>query len=145
MSAHAPSFSPRASGGRYLRFCSSLPASENVARAQRVVRAHEQRHRRVHARDLFEDDRRAQRVVAGAAVLFRHHDAEQPLLGELRDQLRRKARVLVALGGARRDLAFGELAHRLLEHLLIFAQFEIHVFIRAGAPPARCRRLRSGS
>ena len=81
----------------------------------------EQRDRRVDARDLFEDDGAADRVVPGAAVLFGHHDAEQPLLGELRDQLRRKARQLVALGRAGRNLAVGELAHRLLENLLIVA------------------------
>ena len=67
------------------------------------------------------------RVVSGAAVLFGHHDAEQPLLGELRDQLRRKPRVLVALGRAGRDLAVGELAHRLLQKLLFFGQLQIHV------------------
>ena len=120
MSAHAPSFSPRASGGRNVRFCSSVPGEQDVARAERVVRADQQRHRRVDARDLFEDDGAADRVVSGAAVLFGHHDAEQPLLGELRDQLRRKARLLVALGRAGRDLAVGELAHRLLQNLLIF-------------------------
>ena len=99
------------------------------------MRADEQRHRRVDARDLFEDDGAAQRVVSGAAVLFGHHDAEQPLFGQLRDQLRWKARVLVALGRAGRDLAVGELAHRLLENLLLFAQLEIHCLIRVGPHP----------
>jgi hypothetical protein len=54
-----------------------------------------------------------------------------PLLGELRDQFRRKARHLVALGRAGRNLAHGELAHRLLENLLIVTQLQIH----AGARP----------
>ena len=53
-------------------------------------------------------------------VLLGHHDAEQSLFGELRDQLGWKAGVLVALGRSRSDLAFGELAHRLPQKQLFF-------------------------
>ena len=101
------------------------------------MRSDEQRHGRVDARDLFDDDRGADRVVSGAAVLFGHHDAEQSLLGQLRNQLGWKTRVLIALAGAGCDFADGELAHRLFQHALLFGQFEIHDYflVRVGPHP----------
>src|SRR5215213_6430387 len=92
------------------------------------MRTHEKRNRRIDARDLFDDDGAADRVVAGPAVLLGHHDAEQPLLGELRDQLRRKTRRIIALGRPGRDLADSELAHRVFQNLLIVAQFKMHSY-----------------
>ena len=60
---------------------------EDVPRAQRIVRSDEEGNSGVNPRNLFNDERGAQRVVPCTAILLRHHDAEQPLFGELRDQL----------------------------------------------------------
>ena len=55
-----------------------------------------------------------------ARRILRHHDAEQPLFGELRNQLRWKAGCSSRSAAPGAISAFGELAHRLLQDLLFF-------------------------
>ena len=61
VSPQQPTFSPRASGGRKRRFCSSLPNSVDVRRAQAVVRRERQRDAGVDARELLHHDRVVER------------------------------------------------------------------------------------
>ena len=65
-------------------------------------------------------------VHAGAAVLHRHRDAEQPEFGHLRQDLRVEAVRAIELLDPRRDLAARPLAHGLLEQALFFGQIEIN-------------------
>ncbi len=66
-------------------------------------------------------DREAVREVVGAAaaVLLRERQAEQPEPAHREHRLDREAVVAVPVGGVRRDLGLGELAHDVAElHLL---------------------------
>ena len=78
VSAQAPSFSPRASGTRYVCFCASRSEHRDVGGAQAVVRGNRQRDGRVDARQLFDADAVVDGRHAGAAVLLRPLDAQQP-------------------------------------------------------------------
>ena len=126
VSPQAPSFSPRASGTRYCCFCASVPNSEDVRRAQAVVRGHRQRDAGIDARQLLDADAVVDRRHAGAAVLLGKLDAHQAERGQLRHQLGGKVLRLVPLAHVRADFGLGELADAAAQQLLLFGQAEVH-------------------
>ena len=63
-------------------------------------------------------------VVAHAAELLGHDEAEQAQVAHLRHQVAREVVVLVPLGDVRLDLGLGELPDDLAEVLVLLAQLE---------------------
>ena len=127
VSAQAPSFSPRASGTRYVCFWASVPNMAMWAEHRPLCAATDSATAGVHARKLFDADAVVHGRHAGAAVLLGPLDAQQAESGELRNQLGRKMLRLVPLPDVRANLRFGELANRAPEQLLLFSQPEIHI------------------
>ena len=99
---------------------------EDRHRAERRVRGHRDRDRRVDPRQLLDRDRVGERVGAGAAVLLGDRHAHQPELGELRDELVREAVLAVELLGGRRDPLLGELANGGADELVLGREVEVH-------------------
>ena len=126
VSPQAPIFSPRASGTRNFCFCSSLPNMRDVRRAEAVVRGHRQRDGRIDARELLDADAVVDRRHAGAAVLLRELDAEQPERSQLRPQLGREVLRLVPFADVRPDLGLRELADAAAEQDLLLGRTEVH-------------------
>ena len=100
VSANAPIFSPRASGGTSVCACSSVPnwTIGSVARAR--VHGDRDADPRVGAGDLLEHEHVGEEVGAGAAQLLGDADAHEPELGELRHELVREAVLAIPLGRA---------------------------------------------
>ena len=128
VSPQAPIFSPRASGARNVCFCSSVPNSDDVRRAEAVVRRDRQRHAGIDARQLLDADAVVDGRHAGAAVLLGKLDAQQAERGQLRHQLDRKMLRLVPLADVRTHFGFGELAHAAAQQLLLLGRTEVHRF-----------------
>ena len=80
----------------------------------------------VGARQLLEHEHVRDEVGAGAAVLLRHADAEQPELGQRCEQLPREPVRAIPLGGVRLDLGAGEVARERLDLALLRRQLEVH-------------------
>ena len=95
------------------------PEQVDRLRAQRGVRAHRDRHRGVHARELLDRDRVGERVAPRAAVLLRERDAHQPQPAELLHDLVREALLVIQRLGDRRHLALGEVADGAADQLVV--------------------------
>src|SRR5262249_27940699 len=78
------------------------------------------------ARQLLEHEDVREEVRAGAAVLLRNADAEEPELGEPREQLTGKAVRTVPVGRVRGDLGVRELARQRLDLALVGRELEVH-------------------
>ena len=122
----APIFSPRASGARNCCFCASVPNSAMCAEQRPLCAATDSASAGIDARELLDADAVVERRHAGAAVLLRELDAEQPERRELRHQLDRKMLRLVPLADVRADFGLGELADGAAQQLLLFGQPEVH-------------------
>jgi hypothetical protein len=77
------------------------------------------------ARQLLEHEDVREEVGAGAAVLLGHANAHQPELGQLAEQLARKAVVAIPLSGVRLDLLCAEVARQRLDLALLRTQLEV--------------------
>ncbi len=126
VSAQAPSFSPRASGVEPSRLLRVGAEHEDVGGPQAVVRRHRQGHRRVDARELFQAEAVVDGGHPGAAPLLGELNPHQAQLGQLRDECAREFLRLVPLAHEGTDLAFGELADRLPQQLLLVGELEMH-------------------
>src|SRR6185295_12939529 len=109
-----------------------------------VVRGHGERDPGVDARELLHHDRVVERAQPRPSVFGRPHDTHEAHLTELGEHLAGELLLLVPLAGMRRKLALRELAHRLLEELLLLAQAEVQAlddtcgrpgWATRGAPP----------
>ena len=96
--------------------------------------------RRLAALDLLARERLGDVVEAGAAVLLRDHDAEDPELGHSLDQLHVETVRDVVLDGDREDALVHEGAHGVLDQLLLVGEREVHAreptLTAPRAPPA---------
>ncbi len=99
---------------------------EDVAGTEAVVAGDGERERSVDARALLDADRVRERVHAGAAVLLRDADPEQPELGEPGDDLRREAFLRVPAAGVGPHLALAEVAHALAQDAVLLVELEVH-------------------
>src|SRR6185437_227939 len=77
------------------------------------------------AADLFHRDDMREITHAGAAEFLFDGDAQQAERAHLRPEIARKRVALVDLRGARRDLIFGEIMHRLAQHGDLVAEIVI--------------------
>ena len=102
VSPKAPSLAPAHRSGSSASFCSSRAEEVDRLRPQRRVRAHRDRHARVHARELLDRQRVLQRRAAGAADLLGERDAHPPELAHLGHDLVGEALLAVELLGDRR-------------------------------------------
>ena len=75
--------------------------------------------RRLAALDLLAGERLGDEVEAGAAVLLRNHDPEDPELGQAVDQVEVELVVDVVLHGDRQHALVDERPHRLLGQPLL--------------------------
>jgi hypothetical protein len=91
----------------------------------------------VRARQLLEHEDVGEEVGAGAAVLVRHANAHQSELGQLAEQLTRKAVVAIPLSGVRLDLLCAEVARQRLDLALLRSKLEVQV-----TTPGVARRFR---
>ena len=94
--------------------------------AQAGVGGHDNAGGAAHLGQLLNGHHVAQHVGASAAVLLGKIDAHHAQLGHLLDGLLREALLLVHVRGQGLDLVLRELTEHLLEHQLLFGQFEIH-------------------
>ena len=78
---------------------------------------------------LFHTHSVSQNVAAGAAVLLGEVDAHHAQLSHLLDGLHGEALFLIDLLGQGLDLVLGELAVHLADHLMLFRQVKIHLFV----------------
>ena len=99
---------------------------QEVSGPEPVVRGDRQRGRPVDPGDLLDAEGISLRVHAGAAVLLRDADAEQPHAGELRYELRRKSLLAVPPLRVRRDLGASELADALAQKPVVLVEVEVH-------------------
>jgi hypothetical protein len=83
-------------------------------------------HARVRARELLEYEDVRDEVGAGAALLLRNADAEQPQVGQRPEQLPRKAMRTIPRGRVRLDLLAGEVARQGLDLALVGGELEVH-------------------
>jgi len=98
----------------------------DVRSTEGMVSGHAQGHGGIHARQFFHYNSKLQRTQAGAAVLLRKANAEQTHLGQFGEQIARETTGLVPLHHMRADFAFGELAHRPAQLLLLLCETEVH-------------------
>ena len=77
------------------------------------------------AADLLHRDDMREIAHAGAAEFLFDGDAEQAERAHFRPEIAREFVLVVDLGGARRDLALGEAAHRVAQHVDLVAEIEI--------------------
>ena len=99
---------------------------ENVIRAKRIMRGHDNADGTVHARKLLDDDRVFEIAHARAAIFLGENNAEQPHLGEFGHNFRREDGGFVPLHHMRSDFGFGKLANCTPEFLLLSGQGEVH-------------------
>jgi hypothetical protein len=90
------------------------------------VRAHRDRHARVHARELLDRERVGQRIRSRTAVLLRERDAHQAQVAELGDDLVREALLAIELLRHRPDLLLGEVADGAADQLMLVVKVEVH-------------------
>ena len=74
-------------------------------------------------RQLLDDDDGIEERRARAAPLIRHLDAHDPKVEEAADQLFWHCRLAIHVVNERPDLLDRELAHALLEHLLLVGEY----------------------
>ena len=105
-----------------------LVGAEREQRQRAGGRVHRDRDAdaRVRARQLLEREDVREEVGPRPAVLLRHAHAQQPELGQLREQLAREAVRPVPLRRVRRDLGGRELARQRLDLALIRRELEVH-------------------
>src|SRR5690606_25942380 len=101
-----------------------VAGAQQVAEAERVVGGDRQRQRAVDGRDLLDDQRGRDRVQRGAAVAFRHLQAEEAELAEAPHQLVRELARGVPFRRARRDLLPQHLPQRADQGALVLGQVE---------------------
>jgi hypothetical protein len=89
---------------------------------QGVLDVHEHGRGGVHRRQRLHGERRHEQPAARAAVPVRDLDPHQAQLEQLGDEGAVELRRLVHRHDAGTDLLFGELAHRVPEHLLFFRE-----------------------
>ena len=106
-----------------LRFISR---QKNVIGAQRIVSGHYQRHARIHACQLFDNDRIVDVAEPGASQVLRKNGAHDSQLTGLLDYLERKKLSFVPFENVRRDLGLGKLADRLPKFDLLGGILKIH-------------------
>ena len=106
----------------------------DVVGAKRIVRGDDERHRAIHARELFDGDGVFDIAKPRAAVFFREDNAEQAEFGELGDQFGGKARGFVPFHDVRRDFRLREVPHGALELLLFVGEREVHAGRASGEP-----------
>ncbi len=94
-------------------------AVEERGRAEAHAGLERDRHRRVDARDLLDRDAVRQVVGAAAAVLLGKREAEQAERAHGAHGVDGKRVIAVPVGGVRRDLRLGEVAHDGTELLLL--------------------------
>ena len=81
----------------------------NVVRAERSVRGHDDAHRAIHARELFNDDGVLDVAQPGAAQFLGKNGAHVAELAQFADHFERERLRLVPFHDVRQDFAFGEL------------------------------------
>jgi len=95
------------------------------------------------ALDLLARQRLGDVVEAGASVLLRDHDAEDPELGHALDQLEVELVLDVVLDRDRQDALVDERAHRVLDQSLLVGELEVHrgnSSLKGPAKRSLCRR-----
>ncbi len=92
---------------------------------QRILHRENDPGRGANARNLFDDDGVGDVVEARAAFGFRQRHCGKAQLRRLAERLAGELPGLVDLARQRFYFAFGEFAHRALQQLLFFAEFEI--------------------
>src|SRR5689334_15290721 len=100
---------------------------------------------RVDARQLLDCDRVRERVGAAAAVLLGDGHPHQPELGQLGDELVRKALRPVELLRDRRHALERELPDGVAQELVLRLQVEVHAVGRRRGPSSTCISLRDGT
>src|SRR5919109_2086986 len=97
-----------------------------MARAQRVMRREHQGHRRIHAGDFLDHDRETQGVETSAPVFLWNHDAKEPQVSHLGNELVWETGQLVPLAGARCNFRVRKVTDRLSQQFLLLTQFKVH-------------------
>ena len=99
---------------------------EDRHRAERGVGGDRDRHRRVDAGKLLDNERVRQGVETRASVVLGDRDAHDAELREAGDDVVREAVLPVELRGDGRDPRLGELSHGATEELAVLAEIEVH-------------------
>src|SRR5438270_388740 len=97
-----------------------------MTRAQRIVRGHAESEAAVDDAELLDHIDVVDVRKMRAAILVGNRHAEHSELARFAEDVSRKMLRLVPLHQVRLDLALGELAHHLLDLLLLFGQAEVH-------------------
>ena len=93
--------------------------------AERGVGGDDDPHRAIHTGEFLDRSDVFHIAHAGAAVLGGKNRAQEAELAEFLDRVQREIAGLIPLHDIGGDLAFGKLAHRFFELLLLFVQQEI--------------------
>ncbi|MNJ57782.1 hypothetical protein D3C77_533850 [compost metagenome] len=111
--------------GQVLGFLRRGAVAVDLVHAQIGVRTIRQAHRGAGARDFFHHHHMGQIAHVGAAVFLVGRHAEHTELTEFAPEIHGELVAAVYLGRARRDLGLRKIAHRVAQHVQVFAQVEV--------------------